>query len=156
MPDLPDRYVARIDGDFVIFLIGLRISKPWKVGKWLPAALAMPRMLRELEARGPEAGLLGHSGASMKGMVQYWRSFEQLEAFARDPDGAHWPAWVEFNRRVGQARGDVGIWHETYLVQAGQYETIYSGMPLTGLARAAGWAPMGKGAERARQRLGRD
>ena len=31
------------------------------------------------------------------------------------------------------ARGDVGIWHETYTVPAGGYEAIYSGMPKAAL-----------------------
>jgi hypothetical protein len=151
---LPKQYVARIEGDFVVFLIGMRINKPWKIGKWWPAFAAMPRMLRELEARGPESGLLGHSGLSMRMIVQYWRSFEHLEAFARDPERAHWPAWAAFNRANRQAREDVGIWHETYRVPAGAYEAVYSGMPLTGLARAAGWEPVTARNDGARLRLG--
>jgi hypothetical protein len=27
---------AQIEGDFVVFLIGMRIDKPWKLHKWLP------------------------------------------------------------------------------------------------------------------------
>jgi len=49
----------------------------------------------------------------------------------------HWPAWVDFNSRVGRSRGDVGIWHETYQVRAGEYECVYSGMPPFGLAKAS-------------------
>ena len=45
------RVTAEIEGDFVVFLIGMRINKLWKVRKWLPVFVAMPRMLRELEAR---------------------------------------------------------------------------------------------------------
>jgi hypothetical protein len=70
-------------------------------------------------------------------IVQYWRSFEHLEAYARDPNQLHWPAWIAFNKRVGLSRGDVGIWHETYRVRAGEYECVYSGMPLFGLAKAS-------------------
>ena len=65
---------------------------------------AMPRMIRELEER-PESGFLGHI-MSFSVIVQYWRSFDQLEAYARDPDHLHWPAWVDFNKRVGGSRGD--------------------------------------------------
>ena len=129
------RVTAQIDGDFVVFLIGMRINKPWKIHKWLPVFLAMPRMIRELEARS-ESGFLGHV-TSLGVIVQYWRSFEQLEAYARDQNQLHWPAWVDFNRRVGGSRGDVGIWHETYKVRAGEYECVYSGMPSFGLARAS-------------------
>ena len=129
------RVTARIDGDFVVFLIGMRINRPWKLHKWLPVFQAMPRMIRELEAR-PDSGFLGHI-ASLGVIVQYWRSFEHLEAYARDHDRLHWPAWVDFNRRVGASRGDVGIWHETYRVRDGEYECVYSGMPPFGLARAS-------------------
>ncbi len=96
--------------------------------------MAMPKMIRELEQR-PESGFLGHT-MGIRVIVQYWRSFEHLEAYARDPDRLHWPAWVDFNNRVDRARGDVGIWHETYKVRAGEYECVYSGMPPFGLAKA--------------------
>ena len=52
------------------------------------------------------------------------------------------------------SRGDVGIWHETYLVRAGEYESIYSGMPLMGLAKAGRQAAVAEGSESARERLG--
>ena len=131
----PGRMTAEIDGDFVVFLIGMRINKPWKVHKWLPVFTAMPRMLRELERR-PGSGFLG-SIQTLGVIVQYWRSFEHLERYARDRDQTHWPAWVAFNQRVGASREDVGIWHETYHVRAGEYECVYSGMPLYGLAKAS-------------------
>jgi hypothetical protein len=147
----PKRVTARIDGDFVVFLIGMRINKPWKIHKWLPVFLAMPRMIRELEAR-PDSGFLGHVMAP-RVIVQYWRSFEHLEAYARDANQSHWPAWIDFNRRVGRSRGDVGIWHETYKVRAGEYECVYSGMPPFGLAKASRIADAVGPLESARGRL---
>jgi len=126
--------MAEIDGDFVVFLIGARMNKPWKLHKWLPVFLAMPRILKELEA-DPGSGFLGCE--QFLGMiVQYWRSFEHLERYARSKDGQHWPAWVAFNKNVRHASGDVGIWHETYKVSAGQYECVYGAMPRFGLAKA--------------------
>ena len=142
---------AEIEGDFVVFLIGMRINKFWKPHKWLPVFLAMPRMIRELE-RHPESGFLGAT-FGLPTMVQYWRSFEQLEAYARNHDGLHWPAWVDFNRRMAASRGDVGIWHETYLVRAGQYEAIYSGMPQFGLGRVGKLVPASGQKESARGRV---
>jgi Monooxygenase af470-like len=47
---VPTRVTGRIEGDFVVFLIGMRINKPWKLHKWIPVARAMPKMLKELEA----------------------------------------------------------------------------------------------------------
>ena len=86
-------------------------------------------------------------------LVQYWLSFDHLEAYARARDKQHWLAWLEFNRLVKGSRGDVGIWHETYLIRAGEYENIYSGMPLMGLAKAARLADVSGDAEAARGRL---
>lgn len=149
---IPNRMAARIEGDFVVFLIGMRINKPWKLHKWLPTFLAMPRMLRELERR-PESGFLGSISGGMT-IVQYWRSFEHLEAYARSHDHQHWPAWVAFNKRMAGSRGDVGIWHETYLVRAGEYEAVYSGMPPHGLGKAAGLVPASGRRESARGRVG--
>ncbi|WP_345984366.1 DUF4188 domain-containing protein [Sulfurimonas sp. HSL-1656] len=140
MPTIHEkRMTARPEGEFVVFLIGMRINKPWKVHKWLPVALAMPRMLKELQA-DPELGLLHYEqwfGRTII-LVQYWKSFEHLEQFAGLKDGEHPPAWAQFNKRVGSS-GDVGIWHETYVVRPGQYENIYHNMPQFGLAKAFGF-----------------
>lgn len=149
------RMTGEIEGDFVVFLIGMRINKLWKVRKWGPAALAMGAMLKELYAAPREdTGFLGHQGLSMFNMVQYWRSFEHLEAYARDQDAAHWPAWGAFNKAMKGARGDVGIWHETYLVRAGQYETVYSGMPKMGLGKSSNLVEARGNRDSARKRLG--
>ena len=64
-PIVPQRMTAELEGDFVVFLIGMRINRPWKLHKWLPVVLAMPRMLRELEAR-PESGFLGAPGGDSR------------------------------------------------------------------------------------------
>ena len=149
---IPKRVTAQIDGDFVVFLIGMRINTWWKVHKWLPVLRAMPAMISELEKR-PESGFLGHI-MGLKVIVQYWRSFEHLEAYARDQNQPHWPAWVDFNRRVGKSRGDVGIWHETYKVRAGEFECVYSGMPPFGLAKATRSVDAVGHLESARNRLG--
>jgi len=73
---VPKRVTARIEGDFVVFLIGMRINKPWKIHKWFPVFRAMPKLIRELERR-PESGFLGHIFGPTA-IVQYWRSFEHL------------------------------------------------------------------------------
>ena len=135
MPKVVEKRVcAEMDGDFVVFLIGMRINRPWKIWKWAPVAMAMPRMLFEL-GRQPELGMLHartYFGFPYITVVQYWRSFEALEAFAKARECAHLPAWQAFNKAIG-SNGDVGIWHETYLVGAGQYENIYNNMPPFGL-----------------------
>ncbi len=148
---MPNRMTAEIEGDFVVFLIGMRINKPWKIHKWLPVFLAMPRMLRELEAH-PESGFLGHI-MGFKVIVQYWRSFDHLEAYARSQDRQHWPAWVAFNKRIVNSRDDVGIWHETYQVRAGEYETVYSGTSTIGLGKVGKLLPASGKRESARGRF---
>ncbi len=156
MPNVvAERVTAQIEGDFVVFLIGMRINKWWKVGAWLPVVMAMPRMLRELsQLPAAETGFLGYSNLGIGTVLQYWRSFEHLEAYAGSHDRTHFPAWRAFNKRAKERRGDVGIWHETYLVQAGQYETLYSGMPPHGLGRASVLVPASGRRQAARGRLG--
>ena len=149
---IPKRVTAQIDGDFVVFLIGMRVNKPWKVHKWFPVFRAMPKMIAELEKK-PESGFLGHI-FTVGVIVQYWRSFDHLEAYARDPNHLHWPAWTNFNKSVGRSRGDVGIWHETYRVRAGEYECVYSGMPAFGLAKASQMVDAVGHRESARGRIG--
>jgi hypothetical protein len=146
------RVTAEVDGDFVVFLIGMRINKPLKVHKWLPLIRAMRQMLRELEAK-PQAGLLGWRHIGGRTFIQYWRSFEHLEAFAADRAACHWPAWMAFNRRMKGCRGDVGIWHETYLIRSGEYEAIYSGMPPFGLGKVGQLVEASGSSDSARQRL---
>jgi len=151
---IDERMAAQIDGDFVVFLIGVRVNKIWKVHKWLPAFFAMPRMLKELAALpAAETGFLGHTGSGVGVMVQYWRSFDHLERYARAKDHAHFPAWLAFNKRMKSSRGDVGIWHETYLIEAGQYEAVYSGMPAFGLGRVSKLVPATGNRSEARERL---
>ncbi len=148
------RHTAALDGDFVVFLIGMRMNRPWRPHKWLPVFLAMPRMLYWLHKR-PAAGLLAFSLAWIKGpaVVQYWRSFEDLDRFARGQAEPHLPAWRRFNRAVG-ASGDVGIWHETFKVRAGDYEAVYANMPRIGMAAAGDHVAVGTRSQTAGRRIG--
>jgi len=68
-------------------------------------------------------------------LVQYWRSMDQLMAYARNRDAEHLPAWRAFNRAIG-TDGSVGVWHETYQASPGTYENVYVNMPAFGLGRA--------------------
>jgi len=147
------RMTVDLKGDFVVFLIGMRINRAWKVHKWLPVARAMPKMLKELSQK-PESGFLGFQiyGGIPPVIAQYWKSFEQLEAYAKDRSGEHYPAWKAFNTRI-RSNGDVGIWHETYKVKAGEYECIYNNMPKYGLGKIGELAPATGKREYAAQRV---
>lgn len=151
----PGRYTAQQDEPIVVFLIGFRINQWWAFHKWVPAAMTMAPMLDTLY-RHPEKGFLSAEPfyyAFGSALVQYWRSFEDLESFARNPSDPHLTAWRNFNRAVGND-GSVGIWHETYQVQAGQSEAIYGNMPLFGLAKATRHVPAVGKRETARRRMG--
>jgi hypothetical protein len=131
------RVCAEIEGPFVLFLIGIRINRAWKIGSWLPTFQAMGPMIAELSRR-PELGLLHnrtHFGFPATMLVQYWRSVDHLQAFATARDQLHLPAWQRFNKAVG-SNGDVGIWHETYEIAPGRYENVYNNMPAFGLGCA--------------------
>lgn len=132
------RRTAHIEGDFVVFLIGARFNSKLHLARSLKdlggRRRGMQAMLDYLVAH-PEKGLLGYE-MGLKTIVQYWRSFEQLEAFAKDTDDPHLEAWRDFWRRVGKS-GRTGIWHETFLVRAGEYEAVYGNMPDYGLGKAS-------------------
>jgi hypothetical protein len=151
---IPGRMTHDYDGELVVFLIGMRINKPWRLDLWLPVFTAMPAMLAEL-SKDKDSGLLGYRlafGAGGPLVVQYWSSHEKLYRYATDRDAGHRPAWSAFNRRARKAPSAVGIWHETYLVE--RSESIYAGMPVSGLAAATSVVPVAKRGETARERLG--
>lgn len=149
------RYTAQVEGPFVVFIIGMRINRLFAVRKWLPVVRAMGPMIGHL-LNHKELGLL-HAQPYFYwrgvAVVQYWRTFEQLEKFARDPALNHLEPWKKFNRAVG-ADGSVGIWHETYIVESGKYESVYGNMPRFGLAVAGAHAPATGAKETAKRRLG--
>ena len=134
------RYTANFEGDFVVFFIGMRINELWRVGEWAPvmrAAFAMTKELKEL----PDTPLLESrtlltvTDWRVPMFIQYWRSLDELEAWAANKDLKHRPAQREFFRRTAY-NGHVGVWHETYRVRAGEFEAIYANMPRMGLAAA--------------------
>jgi hypothetical protein len=146
------RWTAEIDGDFVVFIIGARINSKrhlFSALRDLGGRRGMNHMLKYLMDH-PEKGLLGYQTMGLAN-VQYWRSFEQLEAFAKDKDDPHLDAWRNYWRRVGKDTR-TGIWHETYLVRGGEYEAIYGNMPASGLGKASTLVPVAESVG-ARQRL---
>jgi hypothetical protein len=146
------RWTAEIEGDFVVFLIGARINsrlQAVRVFMDLGERRGMNHMLKYLTEH-PEKGLLGYENAGFT-VIQYWRSFEQLEAFAKDTDDPHLEAWRTYWKRVGKSTR-AGIWHETYLVRGGEYEAIYGNMPPHGLGKATKLVPLAESVG-ARQRL---
>ncbi|MEX3106363.1 DUF4188 domain-containing protein [Streptomyces sp. V2] len=154
---IPGRNTAAAENGVVVFHIGLRINRLRALSSWLPAFRSMPRMLREL-SREKSRGLLGykvlHAGLRDFYVVQYWTDKDSLLAYAHQRDLEHRPAWTEFNRRARAGKGNVGIWHETFIVPAGSYESVYVDMPAYGLAAATGVVPVARRGDTAAQRLG--
>lgn len=152
------RYTSQLEPgrEIVVFLIGMRVNRLWRVWEWLPVLLAMPRMIIEL-AKDPSRGLLSRPRTLLSGrvvmVVQYWKSFEHLERYARDPQALHLPAWRTFNRRVRDNRS-VGIFHETYRITGADVETMYVNMPVFGMAAATAAVPVRAGGQTAAARLG--
>ncbi len=131
------QYVAEVVGDeAVVFLIGMRVNRWRRLRSWWPVFGAMPRMLAELQQA--DLGILGartYWSGRVFLVVQYWRSAAELGAYARDPQRQHAPAWGAFNKHAA-ARGDIGIFHETFVVPAEAVESLYGNMPVFGLAAA--------------------
>jgi hypothetical protein len=152
---LPGRFTAQTGEPFVVFIIGMRVNKFFAFRRWIATAMAMGPMIRTLYQH-PEKGFLGaQTLIAWRGIttIQYWRSFEDLERFARDKDDPHLTAWRKFNKTIG-SDGSVGIFHETFLVDAGKYEALYGNMPVFGLAAATKHVPAIGKRETARRRLG--
>jgi hypothetical protein len=150
-----ERLTASHSDAVTVFIIGMRINRLFALNKWLPVARSMGPMVAELAA-DPDSGFLGaetmRQGFRTVLLVQYWRDFNSLERYARDRDRNHWPAWTAFNKAVG-SDGTVGIFHETYVVSKGCYESIYNNMPAWGLGAATGLAPATGSRNAARSRM---
>lgn len=148
----PGRFTSANESEIVIFIIGMRVNKWWAVHKWGPVFKAMPPMIRELYMN-KELGCLSMEtflGLRSTLMVQYWRSAEDLLAYAKGQK--HSTAWGNFNKKVGNSDA-VGIYHETYVVAKGHSESIYGNMPAFGLAKATGHKAITPPLNSARQRF---
>ena len=149
--------MADVKGPLVLFLIGMRINTLWRVWEWLPPFLAMGPMIVELY-KNPELGFLSArtelAGRTIT-VVQYWKTFEALEAYAANAERKHRPAWTAFYKRATSGTGAVGIFHETYVVRPGEVESLYVDMPARfGLGGAVGVRSVSTKTETARQRKG--
>ncbi len=150
----PGRYTTAVPGEAAaVFLIGMRFNSLRGLSKAGPVLSAMPRMLRFL-GQHPESGLLGFQNwfGRTTMLVSYWRSTDDVQRFASDPDAPHAPAWRAFNKKVGSS-GDVGIWHELFTVRPGDFEGVYVNMPAFGMATAGTHLPVGDGMRTSRQRM---
>jgi hypothetical protein len=147
------RYTTDNTEDLVVFIIGMRVNKRLAVHKWLPVFNAMPGMIKELYMNKEELGFLSmesYFGLRTTTMIQYWRSIDNLLAYAKG--AKHLTAWESFNKKVGN-NDAVGIYHETYQIRKGAYESIYGNMPHYGLAKALKHLPITAERNTAKKRI---
>ena len=160
-----DRRTHAYDGPLAVFMVGLRLHRPWRVGIAGRAFWAMTRMIAELErnkaaAERGEDDSLGYLGSRVSvhlsgvTVISWWRSTEDIYAYANSGRQEHRPAWLDFYRAAKADPEAVTIWHETYAVSPGGAESLYAGPRPFGLGAIAGTVPVGRRGETARQRLG--
>jgi hypothetical protein len=134
MPSPPERHTVDLSEypDLVVMYLGMRVEEP--------------RGVQTLQELGPQIqaaveeqpdGLLLHEPLVFsedpphRGMRQYWRDFDSLEAWSLALPHKRW--WSDYLRD----RGGTSFWHETYFRRGG-FEAVYVdvGSPV-GLARFA-------------------
>lgn len=146
-PVVPGKFTVDLDGDFVVFIIGFYLDPPrwwWRLPVFVKAGAAMAAIKKELREH-PEFGCLLVEHTEQLGMfnpstlIQIWRSYDDLAAYARTRMGKHLGTWMMWDSKAqgfkdGEIPG-VGIFHESYLVKAKQYEAVYRNTPRIGLAK---------------------
>ena len=149
------RWTGRSEESFVVLIIGFRINKFRALARWMWTGASMGPMIKELETNPAKGYLGGETFLYWRGVafVQYWRSFDALEAYGRERGGLHATTWGQYNKRIGND-GSVGIWHETYLIEPNKSEAVYGNMPRFGLGAVMDHVPATGKLETARQRLG--
>lgn len=152
---IPGRHRADLNGEVIVFPIGMKINRWWAIHRWARPFVNTVRMWWHMQRRRPDGYLGGYLFVYARGvgMMQYWSDFDSLEALARDDQQPHLQAWRHL---VAQTRDDLtfGYWHETYVANAQTSETIYGSMRPFGLSEAVGATPIGASTETARERLG--
>lgn len=119
--------------EFCLIRLGLQ-ARRWRA---LPYASRLARAIDRsaAEAIAAGAGLL-HSerfafGPRHFGVLQYWRSFDDLEQWSRRPPHSEW--WRGAVERM-RTKGDFGIYHEAFVVPRAAVEAIYLNCDPVGLA----------------------
>ncbi len=147
------RMTVESSQDIVVFLVGARINKWWLLPLSLPVLARMGAMLEELQA-DESSGLLGVQPLGMGGTVQYWRSLEDLQRYANARERQHRSAWTLFMKKLFK-NAAAGVWHETFFVRAGEYESVYTNMPRFGMGRFKQLVPAHGSRESFEKRLAR-
>jgi hypothetical protein len=131
-----DRVIARLPesmSELCLVRMGIQVRglSAWLLARRLRSAIAADAR----RAIAASAGLLESQafaiGINHFGFLQYWRSFEELDAWSRrEPHSDWWGAAVQRMR----LKQDLGVYHETFLVDARDVESIFLNCHPTGLA----------------------
>jgi hypothetical protein len=146
LPDSQGKYGAKAaNSDVVVFLIGTRCNHP--LGILAPGMREMgaffPQMVKDLEEHAEEFGFLGMTSwisASQRKTsnelleVGYFQNIEGLHKFAHSE--YHRKAWAWWNRTYKQ-HPHLSIYHETFHVPKGHWETIYVNSHLSHLGSSS-------------------
>lgn len=135
-------FTARCDGDFVVCLIGIR---PNGANPFTKSFIEIGKVFRQMMSELESDRALGYMGGdiyiganqrkSSTLCVQYWRDYESLEKWTHTKMGIHLRTIMNYKQNH-QNSGEYGVWHETYKIKDGDYESIYVNMPPIGLALA--------------------
>jgi Domain of unknown function (DUF4188) len=148
------RWMARREEPFAVFLFGMRLNRLRGLPRFLWGLRVLRRVLRDLDAhpeRGFLAGRVYRAGRTLIA-VQYWESFDALDAWARDHRLPHRKPWQQYLREALDDEA-MGLWHETYVVGPGSWEGVYLNMPPWGLAAGVEAVEMQATKGSARERL---
>jgi hypothetical protein len=133
MADKPRRTTVDLSAypDLVVIYLGMRVEEP----RGYETIQTLGPLIEASVAEQPD-GLLLHERLIYseeplhRGMRQYWRDFDALEAWARTLPHKEW--WSNYLRD----RGGTSFWHETYFRQGG-FEAVYVDVDDVGLTRFA-------------------
>jgi len=149
------RMMADIEGEFLVFVVELRVYQLWRFWKWYPTVKAMGAMLTEL-MKTPEFGLLSFEywfAFRRQLFLMYWRSYEHMHDWVLNKDATHIAGWKMLNQLMKESPNVLGFWHESYVVQPDQFEAFYRNVPAVGLGQAGTLVPLEGRATTAAARL---
>jgi len=103
--------------------------------KWVSEAFES--MVKELESDPEKYGYLGgdqfmstNPYTNGPSMIQYWRSQEHLNAYAKSRMNKHFQPMLKSAKQVRESSA-YGFYHESFRIHAGEYDCVYMNMPRT-------------------------
>lgn len=140
---VPDQE-GTIDSDkrqqVVILLLGAKTNHAFGIfgGQFNQVFNWLKKMNNQFDSENAPEGFLGQTSYNRKdergalefSIISYWRSIEDLHAYAHSP--LHREAWLWWEKTLKQ-NDCVGINHEIFEAPAGHWENIYANFQPTGL-----------------------